>query len=98
MRYFILITSLVFVFNGVTAQPSDDFVIRDVSVYQPSGFLEGMDVLVSGGVIKQVAKQIATEKPEVAGEGYTLLPGLVNAHVHSWLPYHLYNAAWSGVM
>ena len=98
MRYFILITSLVIAFANVEARQSGSFLIKDVNVFLPEGFVEDMDVLVEDGEIKQVGKNLASDYPVVAGDGHTLLPGLVNAHVHSWVPYHLYNAAWNGVM
>ena len=98
MRLFILITSLVIVLQSAQARQSGSFLIREVTVFQAGSFIEKLDVLVENGTIKKIGKGLKSNDLVVAGEGQTLLPGLVNAHVHAWLPYHLYNAAWNGVM
>jgi len=73
------------------------FVIRGVKVYQESGFTDNVDVLVENGVIQQISNNIQSSCKVIEGSGKTLLPGLVNAHVHAWLPYHLKNALNHGV-
>ena len=64
------------------------FVIRHARVFDGSQALEDTDVVVEGGLIKAVGQ--ALDVPEGAqvidGRGKTLLPGLIDAHVHTFGP------------
>ena len=59
-------------------------LIRDVRVFDGERVLEHQDVLIENGKISQVAKSgIQAANAEVLdGKGRTLLPGLIDAHVH----------------
>lgn len=78
-------------------QKVDCFLIDNVRVFQDGKFLEEIDVLVKGAEIVGIDEEINSKCPRIDGEGKTLLPGLVNAHVHAWIPYHLQNAVQFGV-
>ena len=62
------------------------FVIRDVRVFDGEAFIERATVRVKDGLIEAVGVDI--ELPAgwdvVEGDGRTLLPGLVDAHAHTW--------------
>jgi imidazolonepropionase-like amidohydrolase len=72
----------------LTAVPafSADLLIRNARVFDGTRVLERTDVLVHDGRIAQVGKGIAAPKgAEVLdASGKTLLPGLIDAHTHSW--------------
>jgi imidazolonepropionase-like amidohydrolase len=63
-----------------------DVVFRNVRVFDGTRVLESSDVLVRAGKIVAVGKKLpmADGVPAVDGTGKTLLPGLIDAHTHSW--------------
>lgn len=97
---FALLIECILIFTSSTkllAQEKKCFRIENVRIFQNGQFLEGMDVLVHGELINQIGKKINSDCQTIDGNGKTLLPGLVNAHVHAWIPYHLKNAVNFGV-
>ncbi|MEL6556694.1 MAG: amidohydrolase family protein [Bacteroidota bacterium] len=98
MKFTLLIlTVLVWCTVEVQAQTDGCFQIENVRIFQNGQFKEDMDLLVEGELIVEVASEIKSDCQTIDGSGYTLLPGLVNAHVHAWIPYHLKNAVNFGV-
>lgn len=72
---------------------------EDVRVFDGERFLERTTVLVDGEQIVAVGPDLPVPPgaERVAGEGATLLPGLVDAHVHVQLPAQLEQALLFGV-
>lgn len=68
------------------AQPRNDFAVRGVRVFDGVRVLERVNVVVRDGRIKAVGAGVAIPAGStvVDGAGKTLLPGLIDAHVHSW--------------
>jgi len=64
--------------------PSATQLVRDVRVFDGERVFEHQDVLIENGKISRVSKTgISVPKAEVIdGKGRTLLPGLIDAHVH----------------
>lgn len=64
--------------------PKTDFVVRNATVFDGFQFGAEQDVWVKSGKIQAVGKNL--EVPEevkiIRGEGRTLLPGLIDMHVH----------------
>jgi imidazolonepropionase-like amidohydrolase len=60
------------------------FVVRDVRVFDGQQVSENRDVLVQDGLISQVGSDLLVpEGAEIIdGTGRTLMPGLIDAHVH----------------
>lgn len=62
------------------------FVIRDVRLFDGERFIDRATVRVKDGLIEAVGAEL--EAPAgwevVEGAGRTLLPGLIDAHVHTW--------------
>ena len=49
------------------------------------GVLPRADILVTGDTITEIAPQIAADDAErVDGSGCIVIPGLINAHMHTW--------------
>lgn len=72
---------------GATGQaPSGTFAIRDVRVFDGEQVAERATVLVRNGTIVEVGAdvEVPDEVPVVRGEGRTLLPGLIDSHVHTF--------------
>lgn len=63
-----------------------EFVIRDVRLFDGEQFHERRSVWVRDGRVQAVAAalDVPTHVAVVEGAGRTLLPGLVDAHVHTW--------------
>lgn len=68
------------------AESGDDVAIRDVRVFDGQRMLPATTVLVRDGLIAQIGPKVAIPAgvPVVEGRGGTLLPGLIDAHTHSW--------------
>ena len=68
------------------AQSGDSpYVIRDVRVFDGETVAERQTVVISQGKIAAVGGSTVTVPSgaqELAGEGRTLLPGLMDAHIH----------------
>jgi len=78
----------------------ESFLIRDVKLFDGENTLERTDVLIENGVLIKIGS-IKAKKAENAtiidGSGKSIIPGLINCHVHAWVPYHLKNAMQAGV-
>lgn len=66
--------------------PANDVLIRDVRVFDGARVLTTTNVLVIDGRIAAVGGKVDAPKDirTVDGRGKTLLPGLIDSHVHSW--------------
>ncbi len=75
-------------FHGAFARPAveNSFVIRNVRLFDGSRVREKADVWVEGGKIKAVGEHLKTPAgtETIDGSGKTLLPGLIDAHVHAY--------------
>lgn len=62
------------------------FVVKDVTLFDGERFHAKRSVLVRDGLIEAVGETLAVPEGAVVvpGEGRTLLPGLIDAHVHVW--------------
>ncbi|MGO1001569.1 CIA30 family protein [Lysobacter sp. CA196] len=68
------------------ALPAASFAIRQVRVFDGERVLPSATVLVRDGLIAEVGADVSVPAgvPLVDGNGATLLPGLIDSHVHSW--------------
>jgi imidazolonepropionase-like amidohydrolase len=62
-----------------------EFVVHNVRIFDGAHVIPSGDVLVQNGIIKAVGPHIKTPQGVTAidGTGKTLLPGLIDAHVHT---------------
>lgn len=70
----------------VATPDADSVLFRDVRVFDGERVLREDDVLVVDGRIAAIGRDLRTPAgvTEVDGRGKTLLPGLIDAHTHSW--------------
>jgi imidazolonepropionase-like amidohydrolase len=66
--------------------PDNDFVIRNVRVFDGARVLQNAQVLVIDGRVRAVGAKVKTPEgvASIDGSGKTVLPGLIDAHTHSW--------------
>jgi imidazolonepropionase-like amidohydrolase len=65
---------------------AENFVIRNVRLFDGQQIIGDTDVVVEAGKIKAVGKQLEISQGTTAidGTGNTLMPGLIDAHTHTW--------------
>lgn len=70
---------------GETSASRNEFVIRNARIFDGTRVIACGDVWVENGLIKAVGPRLATpaDIPTVDGTGKTLLPGLIDTHVHT---------------
>src|SRR5579864_7862510 len=68
------------------ASPASEFVIHNVRIFDGSRVIEKGDVWVRNGLIQAVGAKVKAPSGArlIDGTGKTLLPGLIDAHVHTW--------------
>ena len=66
--------------------PQETFAIVDVTAFDGEAFRQGWDVWVEDGRILHAGQRLdlPEELPRLDGRGYTLVPGLIDGHVHSF--------------
>ena len=71
---------------AASTPPAQSFAVRDVRVFDGEKVIAATDVLVREGRIAAVGSLLAIPDgvPVVDGKGRTLLPGLIDAHTHSF--------------
>jgi len=85
MRTFFLALSVTLSCAGGAVAGSDNsFAIRDVRVFDGEKTISRANVIVEEGRIHAVGPDVAIPKglPAIDGAGKTLLPGLIDSHVH----------------
>ncbi|MDE1939265.1 MAG: amidohydrolase family protein [Alphaproteobacteria bacterium] len=80
----ILLFALALLTTGAAAAAGNSFAIRDVRVFDGDKVIAGANVVVHDGRITAAAANahIPAGLPVVDGAGKTLLPGLIDSHVH----------------
>lgn len=75
------------------------FVVHGARVFDGVEVLDAGDLLVDGERIARVdaSVDVPDGTDEIDGKGHTLLPGLIDAHVHTWYRGHLVHGLTFGV-
>ena len=71
-----------------TDAAAQNFVVRDVRLFDGDRIIDATDVVVRDGLIAAVGRglPIPDGTPVVDGHGKTLMPALIDAHVHAYGP------------
>ena len=66
--------------------PEETFAIVDVTAFDGEAFRLGWDVWVEDGRIRHAGQRLdlPEDLPRLDGRGHTLIPGLIDGHVHSF--------------
>ena len=64
----------------------NSFAVRDVRVFDGEHMIERTNVIVRDGLITELGPDIPIDKrlTILDGKGRTMMPGLIDAHAHSW--------------
>lgn len=74
---------LMLVVSSAAGQDTESFVIRGARIFDGQEVIDGVDVLIRNGVIAGMSEGIAAgDATVIDGSGRTLMPGLIDAHVH----------------
>lgn len=83
-----LLTSafVIAVFAAAPVAAQGTTIFRDVRVFDGTRMIDAQDVLVEGGRVAKLGRELAAPAGAITidGRGKTLLPGLIDAHTHSW--------------
>lgn len=84
MAFYLLLSAPAFF--PADANSANSFVIRKARVFDGHRLFAETDVWVDEGKIKSVGKnlKVPSNARAIEAEGYTLLPGLIDAHAHAW--------------
>ena len=66
------------------ANGADATLIRGVSVFDGVSFIGTRDVRIDNGLVTDVGTNLESDSEIIDGAGMTLLPGLIDCHVHIW--------------
>ncbi|EME38489.1 hypothetical protein DOTSEDRAFT_29528 [Dothistroma septosporum NZE10] len=94
----------ILAFHGIiakTVSPDTAFLIKDVLIFDGETIIENGSVLVKYGKISQVfSSPISFTRTIISKPGHTLLPGLIDVHIHAdgGTPVALPQALHFGVM
>ena len=82
----LLAAAVAFSTAPLAAQASPATLFRDVRVFDGTRMLPARDVLIQAGRITKVGERLTPPAGAVTIEakGKTLLPGLIDAHTHTW--------------
>lgn len=68
------------------APPAPGFVVRDVRLFDGERMHDAATVVMRDGRVVEAGPGVAApgDLPVIEGRGRTLMPGLIDAHVHTW--------------
>src|SRR5579872_4298539 len=90
MDHLAMIRRILFILAAmlVISKPAsaDTFVIRNVRIFDGAKIIDANSVAVADGKIVAVGNDVAapSNAQVIDGRGDTILPGLIDAHVHAW--------------
>lgn len=97
--WIIILISIAFILYGYIQIESKTTAIKNVRIFDGERIIPKGTVLFKDGIITKVGKNIAIpdDADVVDGEGTTLLPGLIDSHVHVFFSGNLQRALNFGV-
>ncbi|MGY5851736.1 amidohydrolase family protein [Salegentibacter sp. F14] len=98
MKTFVFIVAFIISWCGSAQTPIYDLVIKEVGLfdgYQDQGIV---NLAINADTIAEISTKDLKGRKSIAGAGYYLIPGLVNAHVHVSRKEHLKTGYPLGVL
>jgi len=95
----ILLICFTFIPDGSTQVMDHTTLIKEVCFFDGEKFQPKADILFKHGKILEVGQNLTSSKETevIPGNGMTLIPGLIDAHVHIWAEGHLRQSLIFGV-
>ena len=78
-----------------------DLLVTDAQVFTGTELIQQTDIAIAEGKIVAMGAELDRQQraqETIDATGKTLIPGLMNTHVHAWFPMHLQMAANAGVL
>ncbi len=97
-RLTIILTLPFFVTASVVGQPTAT-LIKNVTLFDGENISKNIDILFKDGVIQEIAENISVQLGMIVinGTGKTIIPPMVNAHLHVADPENMREALQAGV-
>jgi len=91
-------TLLLFFCCSISLLSAQNFMIKDVTIFDGERVINNTSVLVENGQITKVNANIDATVAVIDGSGKFLIPALSNSHVHAFMQFNLTEAAKAGVL
>ena len=99
MKYLFHLVVACLVLVGCTEKPiKNTTAIVNVNLFDGDTLLLNVNVLFADGVVVKISQDAVVAETLIDGEGKTIIPPLMNAHVHVWKAKELKDAASKGVL
>jgi imidazolonepropionase-like amidohydrolase len=103
IRFFLVFATIVITsFSHRQNDPIEyDLIIQNAKLFDGETIYDCATIFVKGGLIKKIITDSETSykaKNVIEGRGYTIVPGLLNAHVHARKKEHTHEAVNAGVL
>ncbi len=89
---------IFFLYSCLTLDAQDNFVIKNVHLFDGNHTFKSRNILIENGTIKKITKEKIEHKNVIDGTNKMLMPALINSHVHMWSGFQLEEAAAAGVL
>ncbi len=102
-RTIILILTVVFISacNSKYDSSKYDIIIQNVKLFDGDNVFDNATVIINNNIVEKIIANKETSysgENVVDGKGFTLIPGLINAHVHARERQHSEEAVKAGVL
>ena len=102
MKYLIrrcIIFFLCFYFPLICSGQPSATIIKNVNLFDGENYFKNVNVVFHNGTILEISEKIKERKDAIIidGTNKTILPPLLDAHVHVWFPAHLQEALKAGI-
>ncbi len=99
LNQYLLVYILIFLATTFAQAQQKKILINDVAFFNGEEEYAKIDLLIEGKTIVEIdaAIEIETEYELIDGQGYTIVPPLINAHVHIFYPENLKESLQAGV-
>src|SRR5688572_24006916 len=104
MRFFLLAISFIafsfFNCSNHKKENINDYAIKSVNLFDGENYRENVTIVIRDGYIFEIDttnSEITSTRTIIHGEGKTIIPPLLNAHVHVWEESNLKEALDAGV-
>jgi len=109
LKHYSLIVKLLPLFWAIPFIPLNafaqkyDLIIENVTLFDGDNVFTDADIYVSDDIVRKIETNLSASlkakcKQRIDGKGKTLIPGLINAHVHAFSSIQLKEAASAGVL